>query len=163
MQAVKGAFNARDFNALASVLHRDFSAVTADQQRFTSLPAFRSYWENLFQGVFKRVTVNPTADELTSFLGEDVGLSTGTSTDTWELTNGDSRVMNVRWTAIVQKVDGQWKVRAVHIGTNLLDNPVLHAAKRTATQVAIATLMGGLVVGGLLGVLIGRRRSAKIA
>ena len=164
MQSVKTAFNSRDFTALAAVLHPKFSAVTVDQRRFTSLPEFRSYWENLFQGekaIVRRVTINPTADDLTSFLADDIGLSTGTSADTWEFARGDTRVMNVRWTAVVQKTDGQWKLRAVHIGTNLLDNPVLDAAKGTARKVAIATLVGGVVVGGALGVVMGRRSARK--
>jgi hypothetical protein len=30
-----------------------------------------------------------------------------------------------RWTGVVAREDGAWKIAAVHIGVNFLDNPVI--------------------------------------
>jgi ketosteroid isomerase-like protein len=161
LRTVTQALNAKDFQALADALDRDFSVTTVDQRRFRSLPEFRAYWESLFAGeraVVRRVTINPTADDLTMFLAEDVGVSTGTSDDVWEFTDGDVRTMKVRWTAVVRRTDGRWKLAAAHVGTNLLDNPVLDAAKQAAWKLAAGLGAAGLVVGALAGFAVARRR-----
>jgi ketosteroid isomerase-like protein len=166
LRAVTQALNAQDFPALAAVLDRDFSVTTVDQRRFKSLGEFRTYWDGLFQGeraVVRKVTLAPTADDLTLFLSEDVGVSSGTSDDVWEFTDGDVRTMKVRWTAVVRRTDGQWKLAAAHVGTNLLDNPVLDAAKQAAWRLAAALGAAGLVVGVLVGWLLARRRRSARA
>jgi ketosteroid isomerase-like protein len=156
------AINTRDFEGLASALAKEFVLTTVDQQTFRSIAQFRSYWDGLFQGeraVLRRVTVNPEADELTRFVSSEVGIVHGASTDTYEFTDGDTRVMKVRWSAVVQKLDGQWKLVSVHVGTNLFDNPVLDAAKGRARMVAAGALAAGLALGGVVGFLGGRRRA----
>jgi uncharacterized protein (TIGR02246 family) len=161
LRTIAQAISARDFQALASVLDREFSVTTVDQKRFTSLDTFRAHWEGLFKGdraLVRKVTIKPTADELTRFLAPDVGLSSGISEDTWEFTDGDVRVMKVRWTAVVHKVDGRWKLASAHVGTDLLDNPVVAAAKQGLWKLGGWVGGGGLVVGALAGLLVGRRR-----
>jgi uncharacterized protein (TIGR02246 family) len=161
MRTIAEAISARDFQALASVLDRDFSVTTVDQKRFTSLDAFRTYWDALFKGdraVVRKVTLVPTADDLTRFVAPDVGLSSGISEDTWEFADGDVRVMKVRWTAVVRKVDGRWKLTTAHVGTDLLDNPVVSATKQGLWKIGGWLGGGGLVVGTLAGLIVGRRR-----
>jgi ketosteroid isomerase-like protein len=161
LRIIAEAIGARDFQTLAPVLDREFSVTTVDQKRFTSLDAFRAYWEGLFKGdraLVRKATLKPTADELTRFVAADVGLSSGTSEDTWEFTDGDVRVMKVRWTAVVRKVDGRWKLASAHVGTDLLDNPVLAAAKQALWRIGGGLGAAGLVVGAIVGLLLGRRR-----
>jgi ketosteroid isomerase-like protein len=159
--SVAQAISTRDFQALAAVLDREFTVTTVDQKRFTSLDAFRAYWEELFKGdraLVRKVTLKPSADELTRFLAPDVGLSSGSSEDTWEFTDGDVRVMRVRWTAVVRKQDGRWKLTSAHIGVDLLDNPVVAAAKQGLWKVGGWLGGGGLIIGALAGLVVGRRR-----
>jgi ketosteroid isomerase-like protein len=161
LRVLAEAISARDFQTLAPVLDQDFSVTTVDQKRFASLDAFRAYWEGLFKGdraLVRKVTLKPTSDELTRFLAADVGLSSGTSEDTWEFTDGDVRVMKVRWTAVVRKVDGRWKLASAHVGTDLLDNPVLTAAKQALWKIGGGLGAAGLVVGAIVGLVLGRRR-----
>ncbi|HMH49685.1 MAG TPA: nuclear transport factor 2 family protein [Candidatus Acidoferrum sp.] len=161
LRTIAQAISGRDFQALASVLDQNFVVTTVDQKRFTSLDAFRAHWEGLFTGnraFVRKVTIKPTADELTRFLAQDVGLSTGASEDTWEFTDGDTRVMKVRWTVVVRKADGRWRLASAHVGTDLLDNPVLQAAKQWAWRLGTGLGIGGLVIGALGGVVFSRRR-----
>jgi ketosteroid isomerase-like protein len=160
LRSIAQAFNVRDFQALAAVLDREFSVTTVDQKRFTTMDDFRAHWEGIFKGeraLVRKVTIKPVADELTRFLAPDVGLSSGTSEDTWEFADGDVRVMKVRWTAVVRKVDGRWKLTSAHVGTDLLDNPVVAAAKQGLWKVGGWLGGGGLVVGALAGLIVGRR------
>jgi hypothetical protein len=66
-------------------------------------------------------------------------------------------VLKTRWTATVHKADdGHWKIAALHIGANVLDNPILGFAARTRYLWAA----GGLGLGALIGFLLGRMRRA---
>jgi hypothetical protein len=67
--------------------------------------------------------------------------------------------MKTRWTATVAKeADGRWRLRAIHFGTDFLDNPILSEAKRAVVKYAGLAGVGGLIVGGLIGFLLGRRK-----
>ena len=161
LRTITQAFSGRDFQTLAGVLDPEFEVTTVDQKHFTNLNDFRAHWEQLFQGehaLVRKVTIKPTADALTRFLGADVGLASGASEDNWEFSDGDIRVMRVRWTAVVRKLGGRWKLTAAHVGTDLLDNPVLAAARQGAWRLGAGFGLGGLVVGALGGVLLARRR-----
>ena len=157
------ALNTRNFGTIAPLLHQDFTIITVDNQKLTGLEAFERYWNNLFSGedaVLERIEVNPEADELTRFLDENTGVSHGTSRDTYHFTNGDVRTMNTRWTAVVQKQEGPWKLVTVHFSANILDNPVLEATRRQTLNIAGSALIGGLVLGIAI-TLIARRRKNK--
>lgn len=157
------ALNTRDFDTIAPLLHPDFTIITVDNQKLTGLNAFERYWNRLFSGegtVLERIEVNPEADELTRFLDENTGVSHGTSRDTYYFTNGDVRTMKTRWTAVVQKQEGPWKLVAVHFSANLLDNPVLEATRSQTLKIAGSALIGGLVLGIAI-TLIARRRKNR--
>ena len=61
---------------------------------------------------------------------------------------------------VAREDDGVWRLRSIHIGTDFLDNPILDEAVTAATNYAIGGIAGGLLVGGLLGFLIGKRKQA---
>ena len=147
------AFNSRNFDSLAPLLADHFSIITADQKRFTDLAAFKTYFNGYFEGDkarVKSVVFNPTADELTTFLDADAGVSHGTSADTYTFTDGESRTMETRWSAVVVKAKGRWKLASLHMGVDVLDNPVLAAAKGLLYKVGAAALVAGLLLGFFL-------------
>lgn len=147
------AFNTRSFDALAPLLADHFSIVTVDQKRFTDLAAFKSYVNSYFEGDkarLKSVVFNPTADELTTFLDADAGVANGTSADVYTFTDGESRTMPTRWSAVVVKVKGHWKLASLHMGVDAFDNPVLAAAKGLLYKVGAASLVAGLLLGFFL-------------
>ena len=165
LRAVTKAINDKDLPALAAVMLPDVSITTVDQQRFKTLGDFQNYWNAIFSGPtlqVRKVTLNPAVDDLTQFIDDSTGLAYGTSTDTWEFADGDVRTMKVRWSTVVRKVDGKWKVASLHVGTNLLDNPVLDAAKATAWKLAAGVGAGGLVVGAVIGWLGRRPRRGRV-
>lgn len=156
------ALTTRRFDAIAPLLHRDFTIITVDNRKLTSLEEFKAYWNALFEGedaVLERIEVGAEADELTRFLDGDSGIAHGTSTDTYHFRNGDVRTMQSRWSAVVQQEDGVWKLVAVHFSANLLDNPVLDATRAGSLRLAGSALVGGLVLGVIVTWLVRRRRA----
>lgn len=157
------ALNTRNFDAISPLLHKQFTVVTVDNRKLTTLQDFRNYWNGLFSGdkpLLKKIEAKPIADDLTHFLDENVGVVHGTSDDVYHFQDGDVRTMKTRWTAVVAKEDGAWKLVKLHSSVNLLDNPLLEAATNAAKRVAMIGAGIGILIGGLAGFLIGRRRSA---
>ncbi len=157
LKTAKEAVNAKNFDALKPLFHEKFSITTVDQKVFTNFDDFKAHFAGLFTGAnapLKSVTFNPEADALTEFAGDNLGLSHGSSTDTYVFSDGDTRVMNSRWTATLIKDNGKWKILNLHIGANILDNPVTEAAKSYVYKVGVGAGIGGLLLGFILAWII---------
>jgi hypothetical protein len=161
LRTAKDTVNTKNFDALKPLFHEKFSITTVDQKVFTNFDDFKAHFAGLFTGAnapLKGITFNPEADALTEFVGDNLGLSHGSSTDTYVFADGDTRVMTSRWTATLIKDTGKWKILNLHIGTNLLDNPVTEAAKSYVYKVGVGAGLGGLLLGFILAwVMRGKR------
>ena len=100
-------------------------------------------------------------DELTELSPDKTwGVVSGKGMEDYTLNDGRVYHMPTRWTSTVAKdKDGKWRIHSMHIGTNFLDNPIETEVEAAARRYPIYTGLAGLLVGGLLGLLIGRRRS----
>jgi ketosteroid isomerase-like protein len=155
------ALNANNFAQIEPLLAKNFTLVTVDNHKFTNIQDFKAYWNGLFHdkgAILKNIKVDPQADALTNFLTPDVGIVYGVSDDTYNFTDGDTRQMNTRWTAVVKKEADGWKLVSVHFSSNILDNPVLTAAKKMSYWYATGGLIVGLII-GILGMMLFRRRA----
>lgn len=159
------AMNTGNFDALKPLFYSKFSITTVDQKLFTSIDDFKAYYDGLLKGdkaALKSVAFKPEADALTDFVGDNIGLSHGTSTDTYTFADGDVRTMASRWTATVYKDNGKWKILNLHLGVNLLDNPVVTALKGYTYKAGLGAGVGGLIIGFLVAwILRGRSRARR--
>lgn len=156
------ALNSRNFDAIAPSLDPNFTIITVDNQKHVGLDAFKKYYASLFDGpsaIFSKIEARVTADDLTHFVDPSTGITYGTSEETYHFKDGDVRTMRTRWSAVSKKEGGAWKLVTVHFSTNVLDNPVLDAAKSLTKKIAAAAAVIGLVVGVLLMFLLRRRPS----
>ena len=160
LKTLTEAVNSRDLDRARPLTHSRFTMITVDNEKFTSVDEFEAYWEGLFTGenaLLTKAELRPEADDLTEFLSEDIGVVHGTSNDVFRFVDGEERVMKSRWTAVVQKEDGVWKLSRAHFSANLLDNPVLRAAQSFSYWLAGGGLIVGFILGGLITYLIRRR------
>ena len=104
---------------------------------------------------FKAYKVPPTPDELTIFYGNNTGVSFGHTIAQYKLL-GKELELKSRWTATLVKENGRWLLAGYHVSMNVLDNPLINAAKGGLYLAAGAALVGGLV----LGLLLGKRKKA---
>jgi hypothetical protein len=87
----------------------------------------------------------------------------GKALEHYEAKDGDVFDFITRWTAVMVKSDdGKWRLRAIHFGTNQLDNPVLTKVERTLIRDGIIAAIAALLVGVALGWWIGRRRARNV-
>lgn len=153
LRQAKEAVNSKNFEALRPLFHEKFTVTTVDQKLFANFDDFKNHFTQLLGSTnapLTSITFNPEADALTQFIGDNIGLSTGISTDTYHFSDGDTRTMTSRWTATLVKDAGKWEILNLHIGANLLDNPVTEAAKSYVYKVGIGAGLGGLVIGFLI-------------
>ena len=164
LRALRGemvrALQAGDVEKLTGFLAREFVVTTVDQTAITKVSEFKPYMDRMFNGPDALLTgldVDPEADILTRFVSDTAGYCYGKSTDTYHLKSGGVTQMTSRWTAVLQKEDGEWKVAALHFGTNFLDNPVLDRSIAAGRNLGIGGLLVGLVIGGVAVWMLKRR------
>lgn len=116
----------------------------------------RAYYNRMMKGsapIVKKFSTKATLGGNAAFYG-DSAIAYGTTVDNFELMEGLKFTLHGNWSTTVVKVDGQWKIAALHFSTNLFDNPLLNSAKQLAWYAAGA----GLLAGMLLMVLLNRLR-----
>src|SRR5262245_1361008 len=156
------AINSGNYDAMLPVISENVRATTITQEVISNRQEASAYFKRWFGpgGFLKKLDMSMTADALTELSPDKTwGVVRGSGMEHYTLADGRRYDMPTRWTATVAKeADGHWRLRAIHFGTNFLDNPILDEAKRKAKQYTIAGTAGGLVVGVLLGWVVGRRK-----
>lgn len=114
--------------------------------------------ENIFQGYTER----PTSDEVMILPGGNTAIAYGQSVPHYKLLGQEFDLEN-RWSATLLKTDGQWKLISYHVSGNIIDNPVLNAAKQSVYWAAGIALVVGVLLGAIGSKLFGkpRQHSAK--
>jgi ketosteroid isomerase-like protein len=156
------SINTRNFSKIQSYLHPDFTITTVDNQVFHKVPEFEKYWNQQFSNTIEDIKMKLKGDTFRTFLTPEIDVASGEATTTFSFKDGNTADMDVRWTAVLQKLQDKWVIQSLHFSSNLLDNPVLNAAKQAAKNlgkiVGIISGIGGFVL-GILVMLLLRNRS----
>lgn len=156
------ALTTRKVEPMLPYLHPEFTVVTVDNRKLKGVAELQQYWNEVFNGktpLLKSMVSRPEADQLTTFLDDNSGIVYGTSNDRYTFMDGDVRDMSTRWSAVVQKDGKIWKLVSIHFSTNVLNNPVVDAAKSAAKRAMIIAGAFGLAIGLVIGFLLWRRRA----
>ena len=157
---VTAALGSGDPTKLEPCLAPAFVLTFADQQRFDDLAALDAYQRRLrAERGIDRIVFAPAIDGPARFVGTDVAIATGTSTDTFVGAKGDETTITSRWTATLERTAQGWRISALQAGVDLLDNPILERIKRTLIWLALGAAVVGLLVGLLVGRLVARHRA----
>ena len=110
----------------------------------------------------KRMEMKLEPDKLTELSPDKSwGLVRGKALEHYEANDGDVFDFTTRWTAVmVRGDDGKWRLRAIHFGTNNLDNPVLTKVKNTLIRDGIIGAVVALLIGIAIGWFAARRKRA---
>ena len=157
------AINAQDFDRARQLTHQPFLATVVTQDSFNDFDRLVGFYKSLYttdlpdRPQMKKVSIAADADELSQIYTGTFAVTRGSTLERYELADGRGFDLKGRWTGVSIKDGGQWKMLAVHTGTNFLDNPVLHQYEKAVKWVGGGALVAGLLVGFLLGRL--RRRA----
>jgi ketosteroid isomerase-like protein len=159
------AINNRNLTDVDAMLHKPFLSTVITQESFNETGKLRSWFDDIFSRPLLRLRhfrIQAEADEMAQIYTGTFAVARGSTKERYELADGRGFDFDGRWTATAIKENGQWKVLAIHAGTNFLDNPVINAVERNTMTFAAVGALAGVVIGFLLGFFI-RRKQAKAA
>ena len=167
LREVMAAMNSGQYDKMLPYLTEDVEATSITQEVMSSRADVSKYFQEWFgpTGYMRKMEMKLDADKLTELSPDKSwGLVRGNALEHYEAKDGDLFDFVTRWTAVmVRGDDGKWRLRAIHFGTNHLDNPVLTKVRNTLTRDGIIGVIASLLVGLALGWWIGRRRGRDVA
>lgn len=164
LTGIETAINTEQYGDLKQYFHEKLYITTITQEVMLSHDDIAPYFEGHFGegGRLEKLDMRLNADALTDFYADKtMGIVLGSGEEDYLLADGRFFAMKTRWTATVAiDTDGKWRILALHIGTDFMDNPVIVAVEEAVKTYMIRGAIGGAIVGLILGVLFGRRRKA---
>lgn len=138
-----------------------FHGVMITGQPVTSLAEMKEYWASMKKlmgpGGTYRVMVVPQR----SVIAGDFALARGTTQDVVTTSEGRTFRFGTNWTAVLHKQDGVWKIVQVQGSMDPIRNEfVTTFMKEAMMKVGAGAGLGGLLLGSVLGIVIGRRKRA---
>lgn len=165
LQGMQQAINAKEYSDLEPYFHENLRVTTINQEVISARSEITGYFEKWFgdDGYLADLEITLTADDTTELYGDNMfGIVRGTGDEKYILSDSRAFDMSTRWTAtVIKDTDGQWRILALHIGTNFLDNPILSMAESSLKTFAAYGVLGGLLLGWLIAYLYMRRRKAQ--
>jgi ketosteroid isomerase-like protein len=164
LHGMQQAINAERYSELEPYFHENLRVTTINQEVISERAEITDYFERWFGdgGYLASLEISLTADDTTELYGDkSFGIVRGTGGEKYVLSDGRAFDMSTRWTAtVIKDTDGQWRILALHIGTNFLDNPILSVAESALKTFTAAGALAGLVLGWLITFFYMRRRKA---
>ena len=164
LKEIVTAINTGQYDRMLPHLAENVEATSLTQEVMSSRADVSKYFKEWFgpKSYMKRMEMKLDADKLTELSPDKSwGLVRGKALEHYEANDGDVFDFVTRWTAVmVRGDDGQWRLRAIHFGTNNLDNPVLTKVKTTLLRNGIIAAIVCLLLGLTAGWYVGRRRVA---
>ncbi|HTQ00069.1 MAG TPA: hypothetical protein VMN56_12125 [Casimicrobiaceae bacterium] len=157
------AINTGQYDRMLPYLTENVEATSITQEVMGSRQDVSNYFRAWFgpTGYMRRMQMKLDADGLTELSPDKSwGLVRGKALEHYEAKDGDVFDFLTRWTAVmVRGDDNQWRLRAIHFGTNNLDNPVLAKVRNTLVRDGVIAAVACLLVGIGIGWFAGRRKA----
>ncbi len=161
LTGIEAALNAQDLSQALEYLDEQVIITYQDSTVTEGHEGATEYYNRMMEGAAAIVNEFSTVAAVGApavFHG-DTAVAYGTTKDRYVLTAGMEIDLDANWSMAARKVDGEWKVIALHFSTDMFDNPLLNNSRRLTRIVGVAGVLGGM----LLMWLIGRFRRKRAA
>lgn len=165
LHGIENAINSEKYENLAPFFDEKLQVTTINQEVISKRPEIGLYFQRWFGpgGYLKKLEISLRPDALTEFYANrTIGVVRGAGIENYVLADGRTFEMKTRWTATVSKdASGTWRILALHIGTNFLDNPLLNKAEASLIYFGVGGFMAGSLLMGILVFVLMRRKRSK--
>lgn len=110
----------------------------------------RTYFNKMMKGpdsIVKSLKPSLQVDQLATLYDENTGLATGSSDDSYELRDGSIFKIQTRWTAVLRKDEGNWKLASFQATTSPFNNPILNEVKKKSIIYGVIASVIFLLIG----------------
>ena len=128
LTTVQEAVNNDQLELVEAHLHQDYVITVMNQEVVTkdwTLKQLFNEWFKKPDAFIKSLKIAPVASIETKIYDGRFGVCYGTSTDSYELADGRSFDFNSKWTATMIKEGDQWKLLALHVGVDPIENTLI--------------------------------------
>src|SRR6266700_4236579 len=157
LSEVEKAINAQDIEGIIAQMHPNCTGTWWNAKISRGHDEIRAYYRFMVKDEGRIVSQGDvTGGAPARFVGAagDVALADGSMEDEFfPIIRGPFKLSS-RWSSTVAKSGGQWKIVNLHLSSNVFTNVLIAELARALWYAGAA----GLVVGGLAGWLLGRRR-----
>ncbi|QBH96966.1 hypothetical protein EKN56_11505 [Limnobaculum zhutongyuii] len=161
LQTVTDAINSGEYEKMLPVLSKEIKATPITQEFIDGQQQVVPYFQKWFgpERFLKKLNITFVPDVVTELSPDKTwGVVYGTGIEKYSLSDGRSYDFHTRWTATLAIEEGRWKIKAIHIGTDFMDNPLLNEARDTIMKSAIGGAVGGILLGVLFGFFVFRKK-----
>ncbi len=162
LSGIEAAVNSERYGDLAQYFHENLTITPINQEVISTRAGIEPYFNKWFGpgGYLKSIKMTLEADDLTEFYADGgIGIVRGSGDEDYVLSDKRTFHMKTRWTAtVILDSDGKWRILALHIGTDFLDNPILSVAEDSAKYFGAGGAIAGLLLGLLVAFVWRRRR-----
>lgn len=163
LTGIETAVNTKHYADLNAYFHQNLRVTTVNQNTIASYADMQAYFKDWFGdgGYLVSLEMKLNPDALTEFYHDKtMGIVRGDGIERYKLTDGRDIDLKTRWTAtVIKDDDGQWRILALHLGTNFYDNAIYHETKNYLIKMGVIGTVLALVIGLAIGFYLrGRKR-----
>ncbi len=161
LHRVEAAINAQDIEGIIAEMRPDCTVTWWNAEISRGHDEIRAYYRKMVKDPGRYISKYTTQAKLGAharFIGAggDVALADGSMEDEFFPIVRGPFSLSSRWSATAAKSDGKWKIVNLHLSSNVFTNTLIAELTHALWYAGAA----GLVVGGLLGWFLGRRKRA---
>lgn len=154
------ALNERDLDTIVANVDPNVVFTTMNGDVCRGPAQIRAYFHKMLTApghIVKDVKVRFDVDALTTLYGGDTGIALGSSTDHYELTNGDTFDIKGRWTCTMVRSGDRWVIAAFHYSADVFRNPIVDRYRKALWTVGAGAALVALIIGFLAGRMLRKR------
>jgi hypothetical protein len=157
LREIEASINSQSLDRMVEQMDPNVTVVWANAEVSRGPAEVLDYYERMVRGKGRILTKYLTAAQLhghARFLGNgDVAIADGSMEDEFfPVIRGPFRLSS-KWTTTAIRLEGEWKVVALHLSANVFNNVLLDETKRLLLYVGLGGLVAGAVLGWLIGAL----------
>lgn len=152
---VENSINSQSLERMSQQMDANVTVVWANGEVSRGPAEVLAYYERMVKGKDRILTKYTTSAKLhghARFLGDgNVAIADGTMEDEFfPIIRGSFRLSS-KWTTTIARINGEWKIVALHLSANVFNNSLLDEAVSALKYAGGGGLLVGILAGGAIG------------